>query len=55
MNSMCATPTFVMMRGIRRGNLGERSDFSRMIHPDFPNGDFVAREVASSMVCGRPT
>ena len=40
---------------IGSGELRQRGDFSRMIHSDFPNGDFVARAPATSMVCGRPT
>ena len=41
MNSMCATPMFVMMADVRRGDLRERRDLARMIHPDLPDGDFV--------------
>ena len=43
MNSMCATPIFVMMRSIGRGNFRQRRNFAGMIHSDFPDRDFIPR------------
>ena len=32
-------------RDIRRGEFRQRGDLARMIHPDFPDGDLVARDL----------
>ena len=38
---MCATPMLVMIATSGCASCARRSDFARMIHPDFPDPDFI--------------
>ena len=41
MNSICATPTFVMTATSGAANAASGAISPGMVHPDFPNGNFI--------------